>query len=127
MPADRASPHLPRPALIDSYGDGGFRFGHLSHRGSVLCLPDGVWAIAAATPAEIGASEIELLLGSTPPVEHLLIGAGRDPWPLPEALRTQLRDNGIVTESMTTGAAVRTWNMLLVERRRVGALLIAVA
>jgi uncharacterized protein len=123
---DRASPHLPRPTLIDSYGDGGFRFGHLSHRGSVLCLPDGVWAIAATTPAEIGEGEIELLLGSTPPVEHLLIGAGRDPWPLPDALRTRLRENGIVTESMTTGAAVRTWNMLLSERRRVGALLIAV-
>jgi uncharacterized protein len=37
-----------------------------------------------------------------------------------------LREHGIVSESMTTGAAVRTWNMLLVERRRVGALLIAV-
>lgn len=126
MPLDRASPHLPRPALIDSYGDGGFRFGHLSHRGSVLCLPDGVWAIPATAPAEIGEGELELLLASTPPIEHLLIGAGRDPWPLPEALRTRLRESGMVTESMTTGAAVRTWNMLLSERRRVGALLIAV-
>jgi uncharacterized protein len=36
--------HLPRQALIDSYGGGGFRFAGLSHRGSLLSLPDGIWA-----------------------------------------------------------------------------------
>ena len=37
-------PHLPRQALIDSHGEGGFRFAGMSHRGSLLCLPDGIWA-----------------------------------------------------------------------------------
>ena len=38
------APHLPRPAPIDAYGDGGFRFAGMSHRGSLLCFPDGIWA-----------------------------------------------------------------------------------
>ncbi len=38
------APHLPHPAPIDAYGNGGFRFGGMSHRGSLLCLPDGIWA-----------------------------------------------------------------------------------
>ena len=38
------APHLPRPAPIDAYGNGGFRFAGMSHRGSILCLPDGIWA-----------------------------------------------------------------------------------
>ena len=38
------APHLPYPVTIDAYGNGGFRFGAMSHRGSLLCLPDGIWA-----------------------------------------------------------------------------------
>ena len=44
------APHLPTPAPIDAYGNGGFRFGGMSHRGSLLCFPDGVWA----WPVDVG-------------------------------------------------------------------------
>ncbi len=44
MAAGADAPHLPRPVPIDAYGNGGFRFGGMSHRGSLLCLPDGIWA-----------------------------------------------------------------------------------
>ena len=37
-------PHLPHPAPVDAYGNGGFRFAGMSHRGSLLCFPDGIWA-----------------------------------------------------------------------------------
>ncbi|MTW16157.1 hypothetical protein GJ689_08040 [Rhodoplanes serenus] len=124
--SDAGDRHLPRPALIESYGDGGFRFGDLSHRGSVLCLPNGIWAIPPTTADAIGEAEIDRVIAAEPPVEYLLIGAGMVPWPVPEPVRARLRQHGIVVESMTTGAAVRTWNLLLVERRRVGAVLIAV-
>lgn len=127
MAYDRTSPHLPRPAAIENYGDGGFRFAGMSHRGSILCLTDGVWAIAVDTPAAIGDEELAFIIGAVPAVEHLLIGTGRDPWLLPAAMRSHLRSHGIVAETMSTGAAVRTYNQLLAERRRVGALLIAVA
>ena len=47
------TPHLPTPAPIDAYGNGGFRFGGMSHRGSLLCFPDGVWAWPVASVAAI--------------------------------------------------------------------------
>ena len=127
MAYDRASPHLPRPAAIDNYGNGGFRFAGMSHRGSILCLPDGVWAVAVEAPDAIGDEELALIIDAVPAVEHLLIGTGCDPWLLPAAMRAHLRAHGIVAETMSTGAAVRTYNQLLAEGRRVGALLIAVA
>ena len=34
------APHLPRSAPIEAYGKGGFAFADMSHRGSLLCLPD---------------------------------------------------------------------------------------
>jgi uncharacterized protein len=54
------------------------------------------------------------------------VGAGKDLMPLPAPLRARLREAGVGCESMATGAAVRTYNMLLDEGRSVGALLIAV-
>ncbi|MFZ1885523.1 MAG: MTH938/NDUFAF3 family protein [Rhodoplanes sp.] len=127
MPGERAAPpHLPYPALIDAYGAGGFRFAGMSHRGSLLCLPNGIWAIDVAAPDAIGETELALILASAPPIEHLLIGTGQDPWLAPDALDTRLRARGIVPETMATGAAVRTYNLLLAEGRRIGALLVAV-
>src|SRR5262249_52186090 len=38
------APHLQRPAPIDAYKNRGFRFAGMSHRGSLLCFPDGIWA-----------------------------------------------------------------------------------
>ena len=118
--------HLPRAALIDAYGNGGFRFGDMSHRGSLLCLPDGVWAWPVKDAAEIGAAVLELVFARGEVLDVFLIGAGRDPWPIPERLRARFRALGISVDAMATGPAVRTYNILLAENRRVGAGLIAV-
>jgi uncharacterized protein len=123
---DRDSPHLPRAAQIEAYGKGGFRFGGMSHRGSLLCLPEGVWPCPARTPQELTAADFALVFVASPPVEHCLVGAGRDPWLLPRDLATRFSEHGIAVEAMSTGAAVRTYNILMGERRRVAALLIAV-
>jgi uncharacterized protein len=125
----RADPHLPAPAPIDSYGDGGFRFAGMSHRGSLLCLPDGIWASPVRSANEIDEAAVAPALEPAAPdaaVEHFLIGTGKDLIPVSPALRDAFRARGIAVESMSTGAAVRTWNILLGERRRVGALLVAV-
>ena len=53
MAASSDAPHLPRPAPIEAYGKGGFAFADMSHRGSLLCLPDGIWAWPTTSPAEI--------------------------------------------------------------------------
>ncbi len=123
---DRDSPHLPTPAPIETYRGGGFRFAGMSHRGSLLCLPDGMWASAVRTPADIDESALRFVFDCAPPVEVCVIGAGRDPWMVPPLLRARCRAAGFPIEGMTTAAAVHTYNILLEERRRVAALLIAV-
>jgi uncharacterized protein len=121
------APHLPQQAPIDAYGNGGFRFAGLSHRGSLLCLPSGIWAWPPATPAEIDAAALLPVFAEADAIELFLLGVGTSMWLLPEALRRQFRDHRVAIEVMTTGAAVRTYNIVLGENRRVGAGLVAVS
>jgi uncharacterized protein len=118
-------PHLPRSAAIDAYGSGGFRFADMSHRGSVLCLPNGIWAWPVTEPSQISADTLARVFADSG-VELLMIGTGTMPWPMPEALRWRFRDARIGVDVMPTGPAIRTYNILFGEGRRVGAALIAV-
>ena len=121
------APHLPQPAPIDAYGDGGFRFAGMSHRGSLLCFPDGIWAWLVQDAAHLTEPALTAVFDRAQTLDFFLIGAGRDPWILPEDLRRRFRDLSLSVDVMPTGAAVRTYNILLAENRRVGAGLIAVA
>jgi len=118
---------LPRPAVIEAYGQGGFRFADMSHRGSILCLPSGIWASDVKTAGEIDVTALASALEAGAGIDHFLVGTGPDMAMLPPAVRDIFRDRRIVVEAMSTGAAARTYNILLGERRRVGALLVAVA
>ena len=117
--------HFPGRAPIDSYGNGGFRFAGMSHRGSLLCLPSGIYGWEA--PAAIDTASLSRVLDEADGIEVLLVGTGRDLVPLAPDLRQALRERSIVAEAMSTGAAVRTFNVLLAESRAVAAALIAVA
>ncbi len=119
-------PHLPTPAPIESYGNGGFRFAGMSHRGSLLCFPDGIWAWPVISLAELSALALAPAFARAASLDFFLIGAGLDPWILPEALRVRFHEASLAVDAMTTGAAARTYNILLAENRRVGAGLIAV-
>ena len=119
-------PHLPRQALIDSHEHGGFRFGGMSHRGSLLCLPDGIWAWPVATIAAVTAAALAQVFARSGNLDFFILGAGSEPWIAPEPLRARFRAAQISLDVMTTGAAVRTYNVMLMESRRVGAGLIAV-
>jgi uncharacterized protein len=121
-----AGRHLPRAAAIDAYGKGGFRFAGMSHRGSLLCLPHGIWASAVTAVEGIGVADLTLVFAPETAIDHFLIGTGNDPAMIAQSLRDAFRERRIALEAMTTGAAVRTYNILFGERRRVGALLVAV-
>ena len=123
---DDGGRHLPQPATVEAYGNGGFRFGGMSHRGSLLCFPDGIWAWSVTSVAELSAATLEQALARAEQLDFFLIGGGRDPNEQPERLRQRFRDVSRAVDTMPTGAAVRTWNVLLAERRRGGAALIAV-
>ncbi|MGB6325287.1 MAG: Mth938-like domain-containing protein [Methylocella sp.] len=118
---------LPGAHAIEGYGAGGFRFATMSHRGSILALPSGIVAWSAVIPADIGVASLEAVFQEEPrSIEHLLIGTGLDLVPLEAPLRKRLAEAGIRAEPMPTGAAARTYSILLGERRRVAAALLAV-
>lgn len=121
-----AQRHLPYPAPIDAYGKGGFGFAGLSHRGSLLCLPEGIWAWPVATPAEITETSLSPVFARADAIGLFLIGAGAAPCSLPQPLRARLTASGIAVEVTRTSTAVSTYNILLGEGRRVAAALIAV-
>jgi uncharacterized protein len=118
--------HLPRQALIDAHGGGGFRFAGLSHRGSLLCLPDGIWAWPVVAPADISDEAVSLVFARAADLDFFVVGSGSEPWIMPEPLRSRFHEAHISADAMTTGPAVRTYNVMLMEGRRVGAGLIAI-
>jgi uncharacterized protein len=120
------APHLPRPAPIDAYGNGGFLFGGMSHRGSILCLPDGIWAWPVTALAGLNEDVLAPALGRDGSLDIFLIGGGPDPFVLPDRLHQLFRAAGISVDCLATGPAAQTYNILLEEGRRVGAGLIAV-
>jgi uncharacterized protein len=119
-------PHLPRQVLIDAHGAGGFRFAGMAHRGSLLCLPDGIWAWPVGSPVEIEGEMLSRVFAVAADLDFFIIGSGAAPWRPPDVLRTRFHEAHIALDAMTTGPAVRTYNVMLIEGRRVGAGLIAV-
>lgn len=118
--------HFPGRAPIDAYGNGGFRFADMSHRGSVLMLPSGVYAWDVAEGDPLLVEKFQRVLDEARDIEVLLVGTGRDIRPLPADLKTALRASNISSDPMSTGAAVRTYNVMLAEARAVAVALIAV-
>ncbi len=119
-------PHLPRLVPIEAYGNGGFRFGGMSHRGSLLCLPNGIWAWPVAHAADINESALRPLLEAAMGVDLVFIGTGEGPWTMPEDLRWQFRDRRVALEVSPTRIAVRTFNIVIGEGRRAAAAFLAV-
>jgi uncharacterized protein len=114
-----ARAHLPRQVPIEAYGNGGFRFGGMSHKGSILCLPSGIWE-------RVDRAALSDVLDLRAEISLFFLGTGRVLVPAPRAVRAAFEEAGLWLETMDTGAAARTYNILLAEGRQVGAALIAV-
>jgi uncharacterized protein len=120
-------PHFPGRAAIEGYGAGGFRFAGMSHRGSILALPSGIWGWSPAEPTSIDEESLARVFAEAHDIDLLFIGTGRAPFKLPEALHWRLRDARLRFEVLPTAAAASTYNVLFAEGRRVAAALIATA
>ena len=118
--------HFPGRAPVDAYGNGGFRFAEMSHRGSILCLPSGIHGWEPGDDAALRLEDFERVFQQAEKIEILLVGTGTELKPLPPAMRQAFREAGISADPMSTGAAVRTYNVLLAEDRAVAAALVAI-
>jgi uncharacterized protein len=115
--------------IIEGYGNGGFRIAGAAHAGSMLVFPDRseAWPVSDLASLTIETLAAVVAAGRNGAVELLLLGCGPRLAPVPPALRVALREAGVGIEPMDTGAACRTYNVLMAEGRRVAAALIAVA
>jgi uncharacterized protein len=118
---------FPGRAEIEAYGNGGFRFAGMSHRGSILCLPSGIRAWSANDGATLDPAMFADVMAEREDIGFLLLGTGVGQIFPSREVRALFRDAGMGLDPMSTGAACRTYNILLGERRPVAAALIAVA
>ncbi len=119
---------LPREGqqLINSYGDGGFRVSGVRYEGSVLIRPEKTSSWPVGDIAALELDSLSALLDEASGMDILLIGCGEAMVFIEEDIRAAFRAKWVVIDAMSTGAAVRTYNVLLLERRQVAAALIAV-
>lgn len=96
------------------------------HSGSLLILPRTVVGWAVSRPEDIDRARLIDVIREHPPVQILIVGCGERAPPPPRDLVSALRGQAIALEWMATGAACRTYNVLLLEDRPVAAALIAI-
>lgn len=111
--------------VIQAHREGGFTIAGVRHDGSVLVLPERTMPWPVTELSAVTMESLEPITAVAESVDILLLGAGARFGQPPMELRQALRAHGIVTEAMDTGAACRTFNVLLAEDRRVAAALIA--
>jgi uncharacterized protein len=112
--------------VIEAYGDKRFRVTGEVYEGSILVFPDRTlnWKVAAFE--DLTVESLQPIIDVAGDVEVLLLGCGARMELVTKTVRGPVRDAGIVIEPMDTGAAARTYNVLMMEDRRVAAALIAV-
>ncbi len=125
-PSSTGAGHFPRQVGIDAYGNGGFRFADMSHRGSLLCLPSGMYSWDVSSTAELTLESLQPVLDHADVIDVLLIGLGMDIALISPAIRDAFREHNVIIEAVGTGGAVRTYNVLLAEERAVAGAFIAV-
>lgn len=110
--------------MVESYGNGRFRVSGTVWESSILVFPEEtlVWPVSAF--ADLSEESLAPVLAAQP--EVLLLGCGRRAEFPSKAFRQSLRAAGVIVEPMDTGAAARTFNVLMTEGRRAAAALIAV-
>lgn len=121
-----APAHYPARAPIDAYGNGGFRFADMSHKGSLIIVPSGIYGWDAQDLDDVTPEACAVFVLEMAPPGIVLLGTGVTHLLAPELVRRLFAEARLGLEIMTTGAACRTYNVLLAEGRDVGAALLAV-
>ncbi len=108
--------------VVDSYGRKGFHVSGVAYEGAIVVTADATVAWRVTSLADVTVESLSVLFDRG--IEILLLGCGAHLMPVPGELRVALRQKGIVVDAMDTGAACRTYNVLLAEERRVAAALL---
>lgn len=121
------TPLIPKnKKILNGYGNGIFKVNNDPYSGNIIICPDAVipWEIENISLLDI--KSLQSILNLKSEVELLVIGCGSEHVKLPLEIIKAFREKNISVEVMTTGAACRTYNVLLSEGRQLAAALIAV-
>jgi uncharacterized protein len=119
------SAHYPGRAAIEAYCGGEFRFAGMVRVGSLLALPSGIYEWAPRTLEDLRAEHFEPLIAERSAIDFVVFGSGSELKRPPPYIRKLFADRKLPFDIMDTGAAVRTYNVVLAEGRRAAAALIA--
>jgi uncharacterized protein len=112
--------------IIESYGNNGFKVSGVTFTGPLIVFPERSIEWPGGSAEDFSAAMLEPVLGAEEAPEILLIGCGAKSFFIPPSLRAAIRARGPVVDAMDTGAACRTYNVLMTEERRVAAALLPV-
>ena len=119
------TPTIPVDAkVIQSYGPQGFLISHVAYHHPVIVTATHVleWRIAGLD--QLAAADFQPILDAGLEVETILLGCGAQGMQVKSALRAGLKEMGFSIDAMPTGAACRTYNVMLSEERRIAAALV---
>jgi uncharacterized protein len=120
------SAFFPGRAPIDAYGNGGFRFATMSHLGSLLVVPSGMHRWDVSDLASLTPEDFALVFAEASGIDFLLLGTGMTMNRPPKPVIAAFAERKLPIDFMSTGSAVRTYGVLLAEKRKVAAAFIAV-
>lgn len=110
--------------VIQSYRAGIFRISQVDYAGPVIVLPERTLTWAAPAFGDLNAAHFDPIREAGIEVQVLLLGCGNKMLLPSSSLRQAMKTLGIVIEAMDTGAACRTFNVLMGEDRKVAAALL---
>lgn len=127
--AEPRLPFAPGSHPITAHGRGAFAFAGMSHAGSILATPTGVRPIEATSVEDLDPGALAPLIAECAEkpgsIEFLVVGTGERMAPISQTLRAALSRAGLRFEAMATGSALKVYNVMQSEGRRVAAALIA--
>ncbi len=112
--------------LVEAYGDGGFRMEGRRIDGSILILPGIVKNLVHESDTLPDYDVLAETLIGQDEIEIVILGTGPKQIFPPAGFAKRLAEKKLALETMDTGAACRTYNILVSEDRQVAAALIAI-
>lgn len=112
--------------IVQAYAGGSFRVSGKLHESAIFVTAEKTqkWDASSDDAAVLTVEDFVSLLEKSEEIDVVLLGTGNAIKFLSPALRNTLRDRGLSVDVMDTGAACRTYNVLMAEGRRVVAALL---
>ncbi|MCW8836447.1 MAG: Mth938-like domain-containing protein [Rhodospirillales bacterium] len=112
--------------LVHGYGGGGFRVSGVRYDGSIIVFPEETMAWDIPASPDITLDALRIILNRASGIDILVVGCGERFVPPPAEIRAAFATAGVALEWMDTGAACRTYSVLMTEGRDAAAALIAI-